>query len=174
MGQDKGGHVHAYLLDDGNGLTLVDTLYDDDANVVLAEISRIGRTPSDLKRIILTNWSRQPKTARPIMQLMTAADRRILERFASRVRAIAPEARISAFGSRARGTAHPESDFDLCVVLPAVSPEAREAIYAVAWEIGFADGCVLAPILLSRDDFESAPLSASTLVRTIRREGVAA
>lgn len=55
MGQDKGGHVHAYLLDDGNGLTLLDTLYDDDANVVLAEIARIGRTPPDLKRIILTH-----------------------------------------------------------------------------------------------------------------------
>lgn len=55
MGQDKGGHVHAYLLDDGNGLTLIDTLYDDDATVVLAEIARIGRTPSDLKRIILTH-----------------------------------------------------------------------------------------------------------------------
>ena len=55
MGQDKGGHVHAYLLDDGSGLTLLDTLYDDDGNVVLAEIARIGRTPSDLKRIILTH-----------------------------------------------------------------------------------------------------------------------
>ena len=55
MGQDKGGHVHAYLLDDGNGLTLLDTLYDDDANVVLSEISSIGRTPSDLKHIILTH-----------------------------------------------------------------------------------------------------------------------
>jgi glyoxylase-like metal-dependent hydrolase (beta-lactamase superfamily II) len=54
MGQDKGGHVHAYVLDDGNGLTLLDPLYDDDANVVLSEISRIGRTPADLKRIILT------------------------------------------------------------------------------------------------------------------------
>jgi glyoxylase-like metal-dependent hydrolase (beta-lactamase superfamily II) len=55
MGQDEGGHVHAYLLDDGTGLTLLDTLYDDDANVVLSEISRIGRTPADLKRIILTH-----------------------------------------------------------------------------------------------------------------------
>jgi glyoxylase-like metal-dependent hydrolase (beta-lactamase superfamily II) len=55
MKQDKGGRVHAYLLDDGNGLTLLDTLYDDDANVVLAEIAQIGKTPSDLKRIILTH-----------------------------------------------------------------------------------------------------------------------
>lgn len=55
LSQDKGGHVHAFLLDDGNGLTLVDTLYDDDANVVLAEVSRIGRTPADVKHIILTH-----------------------------------------------------------------------------------------------------------------------
>jgi uncharacterized protein len=105
---------------------------------------------------------------------MTAGDRRILSRFAERVRVMAPDAQISAFGSRARGTAHPESDFDLCVVLPAVTPEAREAIYTMAWEIGFAEGRVLAPIVLSREDFESGPLSASTLVRTIRRDGVAA
>lgn len=108
------------------------------------------------------------------MRGMTTGDRRILSRFAERVRAIAPGAAVSAFGSRARGTAHPESDFDLCVVLPAVTREAREAIYAIAWEIGFAEGGVLAPIVLSREDFESGPLSASTLVRTIRREGVAA
>jgi glyoxylase-like metal-dependent hydrolase (beta-lactamase superfamily II) len=55
MSQEKGGHVHAYLLDDGNGLTLIDTLYDDDANVVLAEITRIGKKPTDLKHIILTH-----------------------------------------------------------------------------------------------------------------------
>ena len=55
MGQEEGGRVHAYLLDDGNGLTLIDTMYDDDARNVLAEIARIGKTPSHLKHIILTH-----------------------------------------------------------------------------------------------------------------------
>ena len=55
LSQDKGGHVHAYLLDDGQGLTLIDTLYDDDAHVVLAGIARIGRTPADVKHIILSH-----------------------------------------------------------------------------------------------------------------------
>jgi glyoxylase-like metal-dependent hydrolase (beta-lactamase superfamily II) len=55
MSQQQGGHVHAFLLDDGNGLTLIDTLYDDDANVVLAELKRIGKTPADLKHIILSH-----------------------------------------------------------------------------------------------------------------------
>src|SRR5688572_32610018 len=47
--------VHAFLLDDGDGLTLIDTLYDDDGSVVLAEIAQMGRTPADLKQIILTH-----------------------------------------------------------------------------------------------------------------------
>jgi glyoxylase-like metal-dependent hydrolase (beta-lactamase superfamily II) len=55
LSQDKGGRVHAYLLDDGNGLTLIDTLYDDDANVVLAELQSIGKKPADVKHIILTH-----------------------------------------------------------------------------------------------------------------------
>ena len=55
MGQEEGGHVHAFLLDDGNGLTLIDTMYDDDARHVLAELSSIGKTPADIKRIILTH-----------------------------------------------------------------------------------------------------------------------
>ena len=55
MGQEQGGRVHAYLLDDGQGLTLIDTLYDDDANVVLKELATIGRTAADIKHIILTH-----------------------------------------------------------------------------------------------------------------------
>ncbi len=55
MGQEQGGRVHAYLLDDGQGLTLIDTLYDDDANVVLSEIKQMGRKPTDLKHILLTH-----------------------------------------------------------------------------------------------------------------------
>jgi len=58
MGQEKGGHVHAFLLDDGEGLTLIDTLYDDDGSVVLAEIKQAGRQVTDLKNIILTHAHR--------------------------------------------------------------------------------------------------------------------
>ena len=101
-------------------------------------------------------------------------DRRILDRFAAQVREATPLVSIWAFGSRARGSADPESDFDLCVVLPAVTRELRERIYWIAWEIGLDADRVLAPVLLSEEDFERAPMSASTLVANIRREGLAA
>lgn len=55
MGQKEGGRVHAFLLDDGTGLTLIDTMYDDDARHVLAELKEMGRTPTDIKHIILTH-----------------------------------------------------------------------------------------------------------------------
>lgn len=105
---------------------------------------------------------------------MSPDDRRILELFARRVRLLAPSAAIWAFGSRARGTAHAESDLDLCVVVPQTTRELREGIHTTAWEIGFEHERVLAPVILSEEDFERGPMSASTLVATIRREGVAA
>ena len=58
IGQRQGGHVHAFLLDDGTGLTLIDTLYDTDGRRVLAEIGRLGRRVTDLKRIVLTHGHR--------------------------------------------------------------------------------------------------------------------
>jgi glyoxylase-like metal-dependent hydrolase (beta-lactamase superfamily II) len=59
LGHGKGGHVHAFLIDDGGGeLTLVDTLFENDGRLVLGEIDRLGRHASDLKRIALTQGHR--------------------------------------------------------------------------------------------------------------------
>jgi glyoxylase-like metal-dependent hydrolase (beta-lactamase superfamily II) len=58
LGHGKGGHVHAFLIDDGRELTLVDTLFEDDARLVLAAIAALGRRPTDLKRIAITHGHR--------------------------------------------------------------------------------------------------------------------
>jgi glyoxylase-like metal-dependent hydrolase (beta-lactamase superfamily II) len=56
--QSKGGHVHAFLLDDGEDLTLIDTLFDTDAGRVLDRISALGKSVGDLKNIVLTHAHR--------------------------------------------------------------------------------------------------------------------
>ena len=64
--QKQGGHVHAFLLEDGEDLTLIDTLYDTDGHRVREEIAAIGRgrassaTSSSRMRIVRTSaaWRR--------------------------------------------------------------------------------------------------------------------
>lgn len=52
------GHSHAYLLDDGAGFTLIDTLADPDARLILEQFRKLGRPVTDLKRILLTHAHR--------------------------------------------------------------------------------------------------------------------
>ena len=58
MGQSQGGNVHAFLLDDGNGLTLIDTVFDADAHRILAQVQALGKTAQDIKHIVLTHAHR--------------------------------------------------------------------------------------------------------------------
>jgi glyoxylase-like metal-dependent hydrolase (beta-lactamase superfamily II) len=58
IGNEKGGHVRAFLLDDGTDLTLIDTLFETDAQLILEQIGRTNRTIADLKRIVLTHAHR--------------------------------------------------------------------------------------------------------------------
>ena len=52
------GRVHAYLLEDDDGLTLIDTLSADDGAEVVAALGRLGRSVTDLRRIVLTHAHR--------------------------------------------------------------------------------------------------------------------
>jgi glyoxylase-like metal-dependent hydrolase (beta-lactamase superfamily II) len=56
--QRKGGHVYAFVLDDGASLTLIDTLYDTDGARVFAQLAQMGRVAQDLKQIVITHAHR--------------------------------------------------------------------------------------------------------------------
>jgi glyoxylase-like metal-dependent hydrolase (beta-lactamase superfamily II) len=58
IGHGKGGHVRAFLIQDAGELTLVDTLFEDDARLLLEAIRRLGRRAADLKRIAITHAHR--------------------------------------------------------------------------------------------------------------------
>jgi predicted nucleotidyltransferase len=105
---------------------------------------------------------------------MTDSDRRVLEAFAVQVRALFPQARIWAFGSRARGDAAPDSDLDVCVVVEGLDEDADRSILAVAWEVGFANDVIISTLTFSLEEFTTGPLTRSPIVQEIRRNGVAA
>jgi predicted nucleotidyltransferase len=106
--------------------------------------------------------------------MFSEKDEIVLNELAGRIRTRYPEARIWIFGSRARGQSGLDSDFDLCVVLKTINEEADEFIRDVAWEVGFENDRVVTTVILSEDGFENGPMSESTLVENILREGIAA
>lgn len=106
--------------------------------------------------------------------MVSRNDKIVLDELARRIRNRYPEARIWMFGSRARGDSAWDSDFDVCVVLKTTSDEADEFVRDVAWEVGFENERVITTVILTIDGFENGPMSESTLIKNILREGIAA
>lgn len=105
---------------------------------------------------------------------MKIGDLKILEEFSAQVRQQFPGAQIWAFGSRARGNAKPDSDFDICVVVDQLDRTTWKTLSNIAWEIGFKHDVVITTVKYSRQQFESSPYTASPLVHSILAEGIAA
>jgi len=106
--------------------------------------------------------------------MMTKEDRKIFKEFADRVHERFSDARVWAFGSRVRGDATWESDFDMFIVLSEGDQKIDRWIRDLAWEVGFNNDRVITTVLLNNEQFESGPMSESTIVDNILREGISA
>lgn len=104
--------------------------------------------------------------------MLDEKDRPIMLEFRRRVAAIAPLLDMRAFGSRARGDAAPDSDLDVFLELAECSPELRQRISVVAWEVGFEMERVISTVVVTRADLEPGAMGASPLFLKVEREGV--
>jgi hypothetical protein len=58
------------------------------------------------------------------------------------------------------------------VVLSKIDQIADRFIRDIAWEVGFANERVITTILIDKEQFENGPMSESSIVANILREGV--
>jgi hypothetical protein len=70
---------------------------------------------------------------------------------------------LRVFGSRARGDAAPDSDLDVFIELEESTPELRQRISEIAWEVGFERECLISTVVTTRDELEQGALGASPL-----------
>ena len=104
--------------------------------------------------------------------MLREADRRIAREFRRRLSAIAPIVDLRVFGSRARGDAAPDSDLDVFIELEEATPELRQRISEIAWEVGFEMDRMISTVVTTRDDLEHGAMGANPLVLNVEREGV--
>jgi predicted nucleotidyltransferase len=112
--------------------------------------------------------------SKEVNNMMSKKDRKILNQFSTRIHERFSDARVWAFGSRARGDATWDSDFDVFVVLSEVDQKAERWIRDIAWEVGFENERVITTVLIDKEQFENGPMSESTIVDNILREGISA
>ncbi len=97
----------------------------------------------------------------------------LLRRVRMAVREIEPEAQIILYGSRARGDAAPDSDWDFLILLDGPvdhrrATAVRHRLYQVEWDCGE----VLSSIVRSRDEWNSTRYRLTPLHAEVEREGI--
>ncbi len=68
-----------------------------------------------------------------------------------------PSAKIYLYGSRVRGTAHSESDWDILILLnkKRITPEIEESITYPLYDLEFDTGGIISPMIYSENEWNT-------------------
>ncbi len=98
---------------------------------------------------------------------------RLLERVKKAILKEEPEATVVMYGSRARGDASADSDWDFLVLLPGFVDDARaDAIRHRLYEIEWDSGEILTCVIRSRTEWDSARYQVIPFHQNVQREGI--
>lgn len=103
----------------------------------------------------------------------TEGETALLQRIRETVHAVEPTAQIILYGSRARGDAAPDSDWDLLVLLDGDATDARvrkvrHHVYELEWETD----TVLSTAVRSKDAWDSDYARIVPFWQNVKREGI--
>ncbi len=89
------------------------------------------------------------------------------------VRAVEPRAEIVLYGSRARGDAEPDSDWDLLILVDGpVDGERKTTIRHRLYEVEWESDEVLTSMIFSREDWNSPLYRAMPFHQNVDRDGI--
>ncbi|MEW5946268.1 MAG: nucleotidyltransferase domain-containing protein [bacterium] len=80
---------------------------------------------------------------------------------------------FKVFGSRARGDWDRDSDMDIFIVVPRLTPELDKKISDAAWEVGMENDVVIATIVCTPEDLNKPGFRGSPFLNVLEKEGIA-
>ena len=97
----------------------------------------------------------------------------LLKRVKTAVHALAPTAEIILYGSRARGAARADSDWDFLILLPAPRDKTLEAqIKDCLYDVELETNTVVSSLIRSKQEWLSSRYAVLPLHQQIERDGV--
>lgn len=104
---------------------------------------------------------------------MHGMDRELLAKAKAAIQRIEAGAEVILYGSRARGDAQPDSDWDLLIILDGQVDDQRAwNLRSALLDVELETGAVLGSLIRSRADWDSPRLRATPLYSNVSREGI--
>lgn len=104
---------------------------------------------------------------------MVEKRRHLLHQVEAAIHALAPDAEIILYGSRARGIAHADSDWNFLVLLP--SPVRKQLVRQIKdrlYDVELETDTVITSIIRSTQEWESSRYAVMPLRQQIEKHGI--
>lgn len=104
---------------------------------------------------------------------LTAAEREILAEVKEAIRRYVPVADVYLYGSVARGTHQPDSDYDILVLArDSVEDDVQESVCDALYEVELAHSVVLSTIFHTWSEWEHSALAGSPFRRNVQQDAI--